>query len=58
MAKCNHDCFHCVFDDCINDRAPTKLERVESKQRDFYSCSYGTIINGRAQRGKRRGDRH
>lgn len=59
MAKCNFDCFHCSFSDCINDGAITKSERMELNERDnVYHNPYGQILNARPSRGKRRGNRH
>lgn len=29
MMQCNHDCLNCIYDDCINDDAPTASEDVD-----------------------------
>lgn len=35
-SKCNRDCFHCVFHDCVVESV-TKEEKVEAKYRDRYA---------------------
>ena len=55
--KCNHDCFNCTFEDCIDD-VLTKTERMESSQRDRNFTDYGIVIlKGRPRRAKYRGSR-
>lgn len=56
MARCNHDCFNCKFDDCVNDTI-TISERAESRQRDINYMSYGNVIKQRPQKAKHRGRR-
>ena len=41
--KCNHDCFNCQFDDCINDVITLK-ERKEISERDKNYTDYGFMI--------------
>lgn len=57
MAKCNHDCFNCIFDDCINNTI-TKEERMESKRRDENCTSYGRVIHGKVRASLDKGRRH
>lgn len=33
MAKCNYDCFHCTYDDCIESKM-SKTESQEISRRD------------------------
>lgn len=33
MARCNHDCFNCIYDDCIIEKM-SSAERKEVKERD------------------------
>lgn len=56
MAKCNHDCFNCTFDDCIVGTM-TKQEREEAKQRDKDFTSYGRVIYQKPKLAKHRGRR-
>lgn len=28
--QCNHDCLNCIYDDCINDDAPTASESADN----------------------------
>lgn len=57
MKKCNHDCFNCKFDDCIND-VITKTEKMESIQRDKNFTSYGRVIHGKVRASLDKGRRH
>ena len=57
MAKCNRDCFHCKFDDCI-DNTITKEERMESRKRDANYSSYGRVIHGKVRASLDKGRRH
>lgn len=48
MARvCNWDCFNCKEKDCINDRSPTKRERIRINERDINFQSFGTVPLGR-----------
>lgn len=29
MSACNHDCLNCIYDDCVNDDAPTASESAD-----------------------------
>lgn len=59
MAKCNFDCFHCIFDECINSGRATKTERMELIERDnVYHNPYGSVKNARPSKGRRMGNRH
>ena len=44
MAKCDMDCFHCVYPDCINDEDEKSLERkmkdVEVRKKAEYMKEY------------------
>lgn len=57
MAKCNHDCFNCKFDDCIND-VITKTEKMESIQRDKNYTSYGRVVHAKVRASLDKGRRH
>lgn len=52
-AKCNHDYFHCGFDDCITDKM-TLSERVEQLERDNNYMNSGNITPVRNNRKARR----
>ena len=57
MAKrCNHDCFNCKYEDCVNDTI-TQTEKMESNQRDFNFIDYGKVLYQKANRKKERGRR-
>ena len=55
MAKCNHKCFECEYDDCINN-VLTKTERIEANQRDINFVGICTK-NPKPTRAKRRNNR-
>lgn len=57
MAKCNHDCFNCKFDDCINDSLTT-TEIIECNQRDISLKEYGYVLQGKHRKSKLKGNRH
>ncbi len=49
--KCDHNCFSCMFDDCIaslNDK-PTLTELADSLQRDVDYTNYGRVIHGKTK---------
>ena len=56
MAKCNHDCFNCKHDDCVNDKI-TQTEKMEANQRDLNFIDYGKVIYQKATCKKQRGRR-
>lgn len=35
MSKCNHDCFHCPYDDCVVDDELTAEERTQAMSMDM-----------------------
>ena len=57
MSKCNHDCFHCKFDDCI-DNTITKEERMESRKRDANYQTYGRVVHAKVRASLDKGRRH
>lgn len=53
--KCNRDCFHCIYSDCIVNNM-TESEREASRERDkkFSNCkSNSSIAKARPTRRKR-----
>ena len=50
--KCNRDCFHCKYDDCIMDNV-TKTERAMQNYRDNSLIVTGVLPKG--HRGKNQG---
>lgn len=57
MKKCNHDCFHCIHDDCIIESISAE-ERIEIKERDkryYDAIDSQSIIKARPRRKKYRG---
>lgn len=58
-AKCNRDCFNCVYDDCIVDIA-SSAERKEIRERDnrhYNAIEAKYIIKQKPTRAKYRGRR-
>ena len=57
MAKCNHNCFECTYDDCIlDDKEITSVERMEIRQRDnryFNSIESRAIIKQKPTRARK-----
>lgn len=57
MAKgklsCNHDCFNCLYDDCIMNGISSE-ERKAINMRDMNFTNFGSIIQARAQRSRKR----
>jgi hypothetical protein len=56
MAKgktCNRDCFKCEFDDCIMESVSAE-ERKAMNQRDISYTNFGSVIQSRASRSRRR----
>ena len=51
--KCNHDCFNCIYNDCITN-VVTKAEREEIKQRDFNYFDSNFVIQKSPKRAKNR----
>ena len=49
--KCNHDCFNCPFDDCINDVLTSK-ERKEIAERDKNYIDYGFMVFQRPSKSR------
>lgn len=49
--RCNHDCFNCKFEDCVND-VLTQKERKEMKERDKNYVDYGFLIYQRPTRAR------
>ena len=48
--KCNHKCFECTFEDCVNnDNELTVTEITESMQRDMNYTNYGKVTRGRTK---------
>lgn len=47
---CDMDCFNCIYDDCINNSAPTKEEK-ELRERAFEDIK----PFGKKNKGKRKG---
>ena len=54
MARCNHDCFNCKFDDCKNDTI-TRTEKMESSKRDRDYTYYGQVLKARPNKAKLKG---
>lgn len=55
--KCNHDCFNCIFSDCIVDEISSE-ERAEIKERDkqyFTPVEAARVIRQKPSRVKNRG---
>lgn len=57
MARCNHDCFNCIYDDCIIETMSSE-ERNEIKERDkrYFDAPAKTmsIVKQRPVRAKHR----
>lgn len=52
-AKCNHNCFECIFYDCIEDEVSIS-ERLEQDNRDRNYTTFGTAVKSKSKRGKRK----
>lgn len=53
LKTCNRDCFKCIYDDCImNDIS--SAERKATNQRDINYTNFGSVVQGRASRSRRR----
>lgn len=51
MAKCNRDCFNCVFDDCVvNDSDISSEERKAIRERDKIFTGYGSVFKARPKK--------
>lgn len=56
MSKCDRDCFHCKYDDCIVSSMTLK-ERYEIKEGDeklISQLNYGSLVVGKHVRSKNR----
>lgn len=49
MPKCNRDCFHCKYNDCINDTV-SKDERFMQNYRDKCATVTGTVMDSHGNR--------
>ena len=58
MAKCNRDCFNCIYDDCIIETASSK-ERKEIKMRDesYFNTLGSGILKQKPVRARHRHSR-
>ena len=54
--KCNHNCFECIFEDCVND-VITASEKAEARLRDISYTNYGVVIHQKPTKRKHRGRR-
>lgn len=54
MKKCNHDCFNCVFDDCVCDTV-TKDEKFMQDYRDKCATVTGYIPKGHSSKKGNKG---
>lgn len=54
--KCDHDCFNCIFDDCVSNEL-TKEERKEIKERDARYFSLTQPVRIQRHRTRRNGMR-